>query len=190
MLTLLSYSLSPRLLVKSTDLVYIRAMSSRLCFAVSLLCAACAGAPSKPVVPPPPSNYDVTVGPMSVIGASKNKPYPGAALVDLRDGSRVEATSEEDFAPLTQPLVWVEPTDPEIHFLNLVVEQPSDAVKTSRGIRIPASRITVGQRYRVRSAKGQRFRVSVKGFTAGDRAKARLVIHVERVGKASSDTKR
>ena len=155
-------------------------MSIRFIFALVALFGACGTAPPKPVVPPPPSSYDVTVGPSSVIGASLNKPYPGAALVNLRDGSRLEVAADKDLAAITQPAMWLEPSDPEIHFVNLVVVAPSDSVKSAEGVRLPTSRVTVGQTILVRSAKGQQYRLTVKEFQPGNRAQARLVVHVKR----------
>jgi|GEM_PF-1939776 len=150
--------------------------------ALSIAASACGssdGAKKDDKAPPKPTSYQITVDGSSVIGASKNKPYPGAALVDLRDGKRVEIGTEKELEALQEPLVWIEPSDPEIHFLNLRLEDASRFRTDKRGGQVLDKHVKAGARFVVRDALDRAYGVTIEDYTAGDRKVAAIRLRID-----------
>ncbi len=128
----------------------------------------------------PPTSFDIAVDATSVVGASLQRPYPGAALIDLRDGQRVDIVKEQDLDALEQPLLWIEPSDPEVHFRNVTLVTPGIFQPGERGGQLRRDVIKVGTVARVRGGDGVIYEVAISAYTSGKRDTAALTVRIRK----------
>ena len=113
---------------------------------------------------------------------SKGQPYPGAMLIDLARVEPIVINNEAEMNALTQPVVWVEPADPEIDFKNVTFEEPARfRVREGNGGQLLDAEVKAGATFVVRGADGARFRVTLEAYTPGGREIASLKLRIERL---------
>jgi len=146
--------------------------------AILLLVGACGSTTSDATPGEPALSDDPTPTGFRLVVDAKNR---GAALFDLVTGEAVVAKTDADVVGRTTPSVWLEPTDPEIAFIAVTVEEPERFDVDERGGEVKRDQIASGAAFEVKGANGQRFRVEIVEYIPGDRDTARFVVQVDRL---------